>query len=344
MEKDKAAAGNTGTDSNAKTEADFSDEEEYQRHIEEEIREASAALSPEDRGKDIGKSWRYASQIIQDFNPVPWVIWRIVRGVYGRVGRLNSIGAGVYIPVDRLVYRTLKDPTLGGDYAGDSDHQDVPLDEAIDAIGDDVASAVCLVHAVCRRIQNSLADRVSAPLIEDALLRAKIGYYLGSCAKTFGRGRGMLAGFSGRSGLTILIASGTTEKAKEALMLMARGVDIRNVGLKVYDCEPLQVSALALTASGCNREAAFGTASYSNATTRKELEKGSEATRWLAAFIVTENIRMGTSELIPDEQWNALGLEDEGSREEVLKHGRLLQRRGHGWDWMAQSQSAMAND
>ncbi|MCB0345741.1 MAG: hypothetical protein KDD66_11535 [Bdellovibrionales bacterium] len=345
MAKGKTGEGRAAkSGSGSQSVVDFKDEAEYERHVGEEIREASEALGQDGRDREIGQSWKFASKIIQEFKPVPWVIWRIVRGVYGRVGRLNSIGAGAYISIDRLIYRALKDPTLGGEYSNDSDHQDVPLDEAIDALGDDVSAAVCLVHAVSRRIQNSLADKVSAPLIEDAMLRAKIGFYLGAAAKNFGKGRGMLAGFSGRSGLTILIASGTTEKAQEALLLMARGVDIRNVGLKVYDCEPLQVSALALTAAGCNREAAFGTASYSNATTRAEISPESEAARWLAAFVITENIRMGTAELIEDEHWGVLGLSSAASREEVLKHSRLLQRRGHGWDWMARSQSEMSQE
>ncbi len=341
--RDSGGRKSGATDSGSQPVVDFSDEGEYERHVDEELREATEAFGSEEPGRSIGESWKFASQIVQNFKPVPWVVWRIVRGVYGRVGRLNGIGAGAYISLDRLIYRALKDPSLGGQYANDSDHHDVMLDEAIDALGDDVAAAVCLVHAVCRRIQNSLADKVAAPLIEDALLRSKIGFFLGAAAKNFGKGRGMLAGFSGRSGLTILIAAGTSEKAQEALLLMARGVDIRNVGLKVYDCEPLQVSALALTAAGCNREAAFGTAAYSNDTTKSELEEDSEASRWLAAFVITENIRMGSVELIEDEYWEALGLGEKASREEVLKHSRLLQRRGHAWDWIAQSQSDMGS-
>lgn len=341
MEKKAGGSKRPSTGSGSQTVVDFKSEEEYQQHVEAELEEAREVLSADGHQRDVGRSWRYASKIVTDFKPVPWVVWRIVRGVYGRVGRIGTIGAGSYISLDRLIYRALKDPTLGGEYAADKSQGDVPLDEAIDALGDDVAAAVCLVHAVCRRIQTTLADRVAAPLVEDALLRAKIGYYLGAVAKSFGKGRGILAGFSGRSGLTILIASGASEKAQEALLLMARGVDIRNVGLKVYDCEPLQVSALTLTAAGCNREAAFGTASYSNATTRAELEKDSEAMKWLAAFIITEHIRMGSSDQIEDEQWEALELHDRAAREEVLKHGRLLQRRGHGWDWIAQSQSKM---
>ncbi|MCB0360840.1 MAG: hypothetical protein KDD44_14425, partial [Bdellovibrionales bacterium] len=324
--------------------ADGGGEEEYRCHVDSALQEAQKELglpsTPEAQPGPMG--WGSAGELVKNFHPVPWVICRIVRTVFGRADRMGNALPSLFHPLDRLLFQAVSDPVLGGDFADGEEVAEVTVTKAIEQMGLDVAGAICFVHAVCRRLTQSLPERIAQALLDDALLRTKIGFLIGQTAPRFDAGRGMLAGFSGRSGLAILIASGTTEAAQDALRLMAQGVEIRDVGLRVYGCEPLQVSALTLAIAGCNREAAFGIASFGISTRSRDLVPGSEAARWLAAFSLTEHLRMGNRDRIEPFMWNELGLDQSKSlREDLMKRVRLVQRRGHGWQWMTWPQLMM---
>jgi hypothetical protein len=209
--------------------------------------------------------------------------------------------------------------------------------KALEVLSSDVVASVGVIHGVCRRLASCPNERIWRPLLDDALLRSHLGYFIGQLTPDFGAGRGMLAGFAGRIGLVILIADGDLESARRALELLASGVEIKTVGLEIYDCEPLHVSALALSACGCGRDAAFGTVGYSSSDpfgmTTNEYQR-----RWLAAFTVVEMVRVGKIKEIDARYWEILGFTHERDRFDLDDLARLVIRRGHGWNWILRTE------
>ena len=250
--------------------------------------------------------------------------------MFGKPGKTGTVEPIAFDLVRPLILNAAKDKTLIKDGVTIATPV-VKIEEATKGLDLDVCAALCVVHGVCRRISVSLAERVWRPILEDALMRAQIGYHVGHHCPRFGRGRGMLAGFSGRCGLAVLIASGDLSKAQRALEGLASGMDIRKVGITVYGCDPLQVAAMTLSAAGCNIEAAFGVASFSS--DGKDVAPKSEEFLWLSAFAISEHLRMGSTEQIEERYWQALGFElaDRAALKEKIK---ILQRKGPSWGWI----------
>ena len=171
------------------------------------------------------------------------------------------------------------------------------------------------------------------PILDDALMRAGIGYFVGMMAEDFGPGRGMLAGFAGRVGLAVLIASGTPEQAHNAITLLAGGRQIEEVALELYGCEPLHVAAMVLSAAGCGRESVIGIAAFTMSShDRSTLSTAQQ--QWLAALTITEKVRSGEIEGVPESDWTLMGYDEGAERKELSEIITTLKRRGHGWDWM----------
>ena len=250
---------------------------------------AAEDKSPEEEQISDGKneSWRVAARIVREFHPVPRMVWVIIRNVYGRVGTsTHKIDPMIFSDVEPLIVKAAHDKTLGAQppaptppgapqksvimsrQAISAKPDPAPaaaaapeieirnLEHAVSIIGSDVAGSICFIHAICRRVANSVAEKVWRPILDDALLRAHMGYLVGKNSRVFGPGRGMMAGFCGRSGLAILIGSGTMEQAHSALSWLAAGVEIGEICIKVYGCNPLQVAAMAAVSAGFNRDIA----------------------------------------------------------------------------------------
>ena len=277
---------------------------------------------------DAVESWGEVKRLVEDFRPVPSFIWRLSHFVLGRPGVISPIGDGLVFGLRRLLFAVASDPLLSGTGGKVND-----VRKAISAVGSDCIAAAAVIHAVCRRLSSHEHERIWRPLLDDALRRAQLGACVGRYLPEFGVGRGMLAGFAGRIGVVIQIATGSLEQAKRALELLATGEDISVVGLRIYRAEPLQVSAMILSAAGCGREAAMGTASYASQKS-KSVQARPEEHRWLSAFTIIEHLRMETPDQIADVHWDAFGLEDEGSREVLIKQTRDIIRRGHRWEWL----------
>jgi hypothetical protein len=286
------------------------------------------------------RSWETATEIVRNFRPVPYILWRMVNAVFGRHAVQKAMGPFgtpdhiTFDPVQYLIINAAADKTLGGEQGA----KDPPksLEQAVKLLGADVTAALCVLHAVCRRISASLSERVWRPILDDALMRSQIGYHVGGFQSKFGKGRGMLAGFAGRSGLAVLIASGEVALAQRALEGLAAGMDIKDVGLKVYGCDPLQVAAMTLTAAGCSFDAGFGIASYSQGGAGAA--PGGEQFLWYSAFSIAENTRMGKSELVDPRCWKALGY-NESDKGTLKSQMQALQRRGPAWQWLVLPQS-----
>jgi hypothetical protein len=277
--------------------------------------------------RGLEESWHRAREMVALFKPVPWFVWRLANFVFGQVKPLDRLPEGFVLGLRRLVFAAASDPVLGqGKKVND-------VRKALGMLRPDVIAAISVIHAVCRRLSGKQFERIWRPILDDAIIRAQVGYLVGEQQRDFGPGRGMLAGFAGRVGLVITIAEGELEQARGAMELLAAGTSISEVGLRVYDCDPLQVSALTLSAAGCGRDAAFGTVSYASPSSLEIIENDWQLV-WLAAFSVTEALRTGGLNRVAPELWQALGFKSQAQREETYEVIRPILRRGHGWNWL----------
>lgn len=314
------------------------EEDEYEQTVDQDVRDAGKLLAGEVDAFEGpgGASWQAATDIVNRVRPVPWLLWVLIRSVYGKSGELGSPDPVAFWAVGNLMKRAAADQTLGSGKKGEEKTRS--LTKAVRTIGLDVAGTLCFMHAVCRRVSGSLPERVWRPLLDDALLRAHIGFLSGEFSPVFSPGRGMLAGFSGRCGLAIQIAAGTSAQAEKALAGLASGIEIGEVCEDVYGCDPLQVAALALIGGGCNRDIALGVAAFGRG--HGEVVQGSEQHLWFSAFSVVEHMRMGSGDAIGDAEWRALAY-DPAKKEALAAEVQLVQRRGHGWRWVIKSLSSM---
>lgn len=284
-------------------------------------------------------SWDRAVEIVQKIRPVPWPIWIITRSVFGFDNKLGDPHHVMFSRFDYMLSRALDDADIcnASSEADEAEREEarkiansIPVEYIVATLGSDVAAALCFVHAVSRKVGSKLPARIRNPIIDEALLRSQIGYHIGKGSPIFGAGRGMLAGFAARSGLAIQFAFGATADAEKALESLASGVDFHQVGLAVYGCDPLQVSAMALVAGGCGRDAAYGTAAYSVTSQHVAAQT---AYQWLAAFSVAESLRVGRGEQIQEAHWLSLGVMNY-SRDEICEASKRLVRYGHTWQWL----------
>jgi hypothetical protein len=143
----------------------------------------------------------------------------------------------------------------------------------------------------------------------------------------------MLAGFSGRAGLAILLARADQSTASKTLERLASGESIGSVGQDLYGCDPLQVSAMMLSACGCGRDAAFGIVHYSVEKQLADVENDSQRL-WLAALMTIERVRLGRSDEVTEELWKALSYHGEDERVQLADMTKLLVRSGTDWSWL----------
>lgn len=299
--------------------------------LEKTLKETESAVLKISEAADAlqAQSWQKARTLIEAFKPVPWFIWRLSNFVLGNPGPARKATEGLVFGLRRLLFAAASDPILGVGSKVNGVHQ------ALEVLKPDVLAAVAVIHGICRRLSSHQHERIWRPILDDAMVRAQIGFYVGSENPHFGAGRGMLAGFAGRCGLALLIASGDLEQARRALELLATGAEIKQVGLQIYGCDPLQISAMTLSASGCGRDAAFGTVAYSTLGKAREVSPNATQIGWQAAFTVAECIRTNRVNEISEELWQALNYCDEAQRNELQAKAKTILRRGHGWNWLS---------
>ena len=303
------------------------DKNNFTQEIEDTLKITEQAVIDQLKNPAESASWATARSVVAKFQPVPWFIWRISNFVLGTPGQVHQVNEGFVLGLRRLIFATASDPYLGsGEKVND-------VKKALKIVAHDVIAAAAVIHAICRRLATKEFERIWRPILEDAVLRCQIGSLIGTQDESFGQGRGMLAGFSSRAGLAVLLSSGTLEQARDALELLATGKEISEVGLQVFKCNPLQVSAMMLSATGCGRDAAFGTVSYAYKDSSNKVEN-QEQLKWLAAFSVTESIRVGKADQIEPKYWEILKLDNSEVQAEILDQSKKIIRRGHEWGWI----------
>lgn len=294
----------------------------------EEITAAAMALAKAHAGSK--NSWAAAKRMVYDFRPVAGYLWRIVHAVLGQTEKLGKPDPIAFDTMTPLLRVASGDLVLTG-----TQTEAESRDEAIKKIGFDTAAAICVIHGVCRRVGAAAPERIWRPIIDDALLRANIGFLIGGQISHFGKGRGLLAGFCGRAGLAVQIAASDLNRSQKALEGLAAGMDIRVVGLNNFGCDPLQVSAIMLASAGVSTEAALGVAAFSN-DGRGLTPKGMQQL-WYAVFVITEHLRMNEPERIDPKHWRTIGYDDLLRKELEVKVKSLL-KKGHRWDWVCEPQ------
>jgi hypothetical protein len=297
--------------------------------LDRSLSEAQSEVVAFQRASDdkVLKSWELSRTIVADFQPVPWFIWRLSNSVFSAQGQAKPLTDGGLIGLRRLVFAAASDPFLGAGKKVNSIHR------ALEILPPDVIASVAVIHAVCRRLATCQFERIWRPILDDALLRAQIGFLVGERKREFGAGRGMLAGFAGRVGLAILIASGELDQARRSLEGLAAGKTISDVGMSVYGADPLQISAMTLSAAGCGRDAAFGTVRYSSPMLPGEIADN-EQFHWLSAFTITECIRTNRPRDIKDHFWDGLGYVLGQDRGDLIAVTESMLRRGHTLPWI----------
>ncbi len=133
------------------------------------------------------------------------------------------------------------------------------------------------------------------------------------------------------------MAQGEMEQAQKVLEMLAGGITLEAAGMEIYSCDPLQVSALTLSAAGCGRDAAFGTARYAAGDSGPGLGGSAaeiEQQRWRAAYAIIEKVRVGKAAEIPVRYWDDLGFCDGPMRDSLISEARKIVRNGHGWGWL----------
>jgi hypothetical protein len=277
--------------------------------------------------RDLGQSLTIAREKVAQLVPVPQFIWRIVNYAIGRPSRIKKLSDGSVFGLKKLIMSVGKDHVLG---RGSN-----PLSTrgVLEEVSSDVIAATALIHTLARRLQTKEFQAVWGPILDDALMRAQIGYFVGTMREDFGPGRGMLAGFAGRIGLAVLIAMGDSEQAQAAITQLASGRKIEEVALELYGSEPLHVAAMILSAAGCGADAVFGVATFGLSTAlHQTLDHPTR--QWLAALVITERLRFGDESSLEQSTWELMGYEDAGERAELVEIVNTLKRRGHGWNWM----------
>lgn len=273
-------------------------------------------------------AFQAASAIVTEFKPVPWFVWRLTNFVFSPAAGKKNLPEGFVLGLRRLLFATASDTVFG---RGDKVNS---LREALAILDPEVVGAVSAIHAICRRLSSSQAsDRIWRPILDDALIRARIGYHVGCRQNDFGGGKGMLAGFVSRIGLAIAIARGGDDRARAALEMMAAGRDSEYVGTDLYGCHPLYIGAMVLSAIGCGGNASLGVLAHL-ASSPHDIVSNFEQRQWLACQTIVEALRTGTTAVVGDQDWTVLCLDSKEVQEELIKSSRVYIRRDHGLYWL----------
>lgn len=301
---------------------------DFEQEFESVLSDTEAALKEAPAVIDQTEMLTHARRVVSDFRPVSEVIWRLAHATLGKSGSIQAVSDGQVFGLKKLLIRTASDPCLGDGSTVSSSRA------ALKAVAPDVVAAVSVMYAFCRRLGNQDHQAIVAPLLEDGLLRSRLGFEAGAREPTFGSGRGMLAGFVGRAGMAIILSTGTREQAQAALTAMAGGQSLRALSRDIYRLDALFVSALLLSISGCGREAAYGILAADSDKLQLDPNASAESNCWMAAYALIEHLRSAKSEQVPPFIWETLGFHALEDQEVMLGACKKVLRRGHGWHWL----------
>ena len=166
---------------------DFSVSEELRRSLDMVSSEVNSRTDLNLDG-DKSKSWKVARDIVENFNPVPSLCWRLANFVFN--GDTNSnikeLPEGFVLGLKKLILKAANDDTIGIGVNIST------VKEALQILPPDVVAACVVIHSICRKLQQKDYERIWKPMLDDAVVRARIGYMLGIYDPRFGCGRPFL--------------------------------------------------------------------------------------------------------------------------------------------------------
>ena len=279
---------------------------------------------------ELSQSWDIARDIVQAFDPVPWFVRRLSQISLAKEQIGKPVPSGAVVGLDKLLCRAAADPVLG------NGHTTPQASSARATLKADEFAAVAIVHSICRRLQTSKFQKMWNPLLDQALIGAQVGYCLGGQHSDIGGGKGLLCGFAFKIGLLILMVNGTQAAGNRCLDRLMKGDPMSDIGRKLYNCDPLYVSACLLTAVGCGGDSALGLISYTSGRADHDEDQPSneDQKQWYTLIKVLELVRLNRSEEVQEEEWLCLGFSERADRQEVEDLIHLIKRRGHGWRWL----------
>lgn len=284
----------------------------------EAIQQAIAVAEASGRSE----SWTKARQVTEDLKPVPWFIWRLCNQILGREGHQSVLLDSSVMGLRRLLFAAASSSVFGRDTKVNS------VRDALLTLKPDVVAAVAVVHATTRKLQSKPLDMLWRPLLDQALLRARLGFEIGKRNETFGGGRGFLSGFASSIGLPILMSAGTLEQATELMEAFSQD-KAESADEIVYGTSSLQVGAMFLSSCGVSSEAANGFIEFANNHTTES----APTHIWASCAYLVQMIQQKKSHLAQKETLAEFNL-DEASLQALLKLFKQLSREGHGIGWI----------
>jgi len=295
-------------------------EEEQFESLSSEVKEIFSEVT------GFSRSWVSADKLVKEFNPISWSLWRLTSFIMSRGLHVNTVPASMLLGYLRFLKWVGADPTLG---------VSVELKRnslAAQHLKSDVIAATLFIHSVSCRLHPRPLKNIWGGMLDDALLRARIGAELGKYATEFSTGRCLIAGFAGRVGMITLIAMGTHQQAARTLQALARGADIVQTGLDVYSIDPFHVTANIMLRGGLGIDAAIGILAFGNSAF---VPTNDVQRKWMSIARIIEISRTAAYGRLNAEDWEQANLLDSEKREDYKDQVKVIIRKGHGWPWMA---------
>lgn len=276
------------------------------------------------------RSWARAREILESFEPVISPIRRICEITIGDVSRINPIYEGAIIPLRGIVLACGQDTILSAFSSGDGVKESAR--QVLEAVPSDVIAAALVLHSVSRRVNNRHLESVWRTFFNEALQRAAIGLTVGKGNPAFGPGRAMLAGFSSRAGLAMVVASGTERQAAHFLKRLQEGGSVRDTCLIVYEVDPVHVGALVVLAAGCGPSACMGIRGCADFQPRPPEDEAELL--WWGTHLLIDQLATRALESISPILWDIVGIKEVADQKEVYSFVEQLSKQQHSWDWL----------
>ena len=281
-------------------------------------------------------TWKQALKVVHNNLPRPSIIWRLIQSSWS--GTLASQSEFMKIlSCSALNMRAL----LRAAELEQPDTQAVAEDvqQAVNFLGPRYAVIVLAINHTCMSILHSKPPPVWRRVFRDMMTDVELGYKLGARTSELGLESGMLIGFAHGAGLGLLLANDA--KGFKKWHSMTGGYQNRDLALKIFGCEPYQVSAFLVQHLGFGTDVALGTAVGTGGLNPSFLNLDREVLKWKAAFQWIEALKEGRgfprdmemrtyfSELIPPKSRDDKNTALEVLYTEVAK----LRREGSSWMW-----------
>ena len=262
--------------------------------------------------------------------PVINPIQRICQTTIGHPERINKLLEGAIIPLRRVVIACGQDSFLAEGIARDGNPPSAR--QVLETLPSDVIAASLVLYSVDRRLRGRLIESVGEAFLNEALVRAAMGFVVGDGLDRFGRGRSMLAGFSSRAGLAMIVSEGTEAQAAELINQIEVSDSLQRACVSVYEVDPLHVGALVLLAAGCGMTAYSGILGCS--TSHSAPPSGDAEILWWAVHLLIDQVATKSFEEIPEIVWETLGFTDLPERQDIYNVMHGVSAREYRWSWL----------